>query len=77
MVVAGLYGRHSPPHDHPQIISILRPYGNQALDLTCDLQVLQRVTTAQRTSESETEAIGLGKLGTSPFGSRMPKENSG
>jgi hypothetical protein len=35
------------------------------------------ITTAQRTSEWETEAVGLGKLGASPFGSRMPKEIPG
>jgi hypothetical protein len=42
-----------------------------------DIQTLQSVTTAQRISESETEDVGLGKLGASPFGSRMPKENPG
>jgi hypothetical protein len=40
-----------------------------------DIQTLQRETTAQRISEGETEAIGLGKLEASPFGSRMPNEN--
>ena len=39
-----------------------------------DNQALRKVLTAQRNSERETEAFGLGELGASPFGSRMPKE---
>jgi hypothetical protein len=42
-----------------------------------EIHTLNRVTTAQRIPEWETEAIGLEKLGASPFGSRMPKENPG
>ncbi len=39
-----------------------------------DNQALRTVQTAQRNSERETESFGLGELGASPFGSRMPKE---
>ena len=39
-----------------------------------DNQTFRTVQTAERNLERETEACGLGEVGASPFGSRMPKE---